>query len=131
MQPIWLPSSATRPDRLECSAEICICEIFGDEASEHDAVVGMGVHPFDDPSVTDDFRKLRLPIDVGQWHDYVAVWTEGDLAFYVDGDQVAHVEQSLAYPVQFMLNIYDFGRASTAAPSTPFAITRFTAYAPI
>jgi hypothetical protein len=127
MVALWMIGYEDTPER---SAEICICEIFGDEANEHDAVVGMGVHPFDDPSITDDFRKLRLPIDVRQWHDYAAVWTERDVAFYVDGDQVAHVEQSPAYAMQFMLNIYDFGRASTAAPSAPFVIERFTAYAP-
>ena len=59
--------SAWRTSRTRC-AEICIFEVFGDvlrvEERGPTAAVGMGVHPFRDPAITDEFAAERVAIDV-------------------------------------------------------------------
>jgi beta-glucanase (GH16 family) len=68
----------------------------------------MGVHPFGDPLLVDDFEAVELPIDVREFHEYAAEWTESQVAFFVDGEHVRTVSQSPAYPLQLMLGIYEF-----------------------
>ena len=60
MVALWLIGFEDAPER---SGEICVCEIFGSEVGPDEALVGMGVHPFGDPSLVDDFARVRLPID--------------------------------------------------------------------
>ncbi len=127
MVALWMIGYEDEPQR---SGEICICEIFGDDVEPDAALIGLGVHPFADPRLVDDFEKVRVPIDVREPHDYAAVWTPDDVTFHVDGEIVKHVDQSPAYPMQFMLGIYDFGRYARDRPSTPFVIDRFRSYAP-
>ncbi len=45
------------------AGEICICEIFGRDIGAGQTVIGMGLHPFSDPTIKDDFGRLPLPID--------------------------------------------------------------------
>jgi hypothetical protein len=68
----------------------------------------MGVHPFGDPGVEDDFEKVAVDVDVTQPHDYAAEWTPGHVAFFVDGAEVKRVDQSPDYPMQLMLSLYAF-----------------------
>ena len=104
-------------DEAERSAEICVCEIFGRDVEPDQARVGMGVHPFGDPEIVDDFAAEPLPIDVRQFHTYAAEWAPERVSFSVDGDHVKTVDQSPAYPMQLMLGIYEFpGDAATAYP---------------
>jgi Glycosyl hydrolases family 16 len=104
MAALWLIGYEDEPER---SAEICVCEIFGRDVEAGRAVVGMGVHPFGDPRIVDDFSKLAVPIDAREFHVYAAEWTPTDVAFLVDGDTVKTVQQSPAYPMQLMLSVYD------------------------
>lgn len=115
MVAFWMIGFEENPNE---SGEICVCEMFGSEASSRSALVGAGIHPFADPNLTDDFEKIRLPINVGETHDYAVVWTPEDVTFYVDGQPIKHSAQSPQYPMQLMLGIYDFGgnRANTAQP---------------
>jgi hypothetical protein len=105
MVALWLIGYEDEPER---SAEICVCEIFGRDVRPDQAAVGMGVHPFGDPKITDDFSKETLPIDAREFHTYAAEWTRDRIAFLVDGELVRTVEQSPAYPMQLMLGIYEF-----------------------
>ena len=68
----------------------------------------MGVHPFGDPTVVDDFAEVPLAIDVRALHEYAARWTPAGVTFFVDGVRVREVLQSPGYPMQFMLGIYAF-----------------------
>jgi hypothetical protein len=43
------------------SAEICVCEIFGRDVTPDRASVGMGVHPFGDPLIVDEFFAETVP----------------------------------------------------------------------
>lgn len=80
------------------------------------------MHPFGDPSITDDFEHVSLPLDAHEFHDYAAEWTPEQVCFFVDEELVREVAQSPAYPMQLMLNIYEFAddpAIASAADSYP------------
>jgi beta-glucanase (GH16 family) len=105
MVALWLIGHDADPER---SGEICVCEIFGRDVDPDQAAVGIGVHPFGDPLLTDDFEAVELPIDAREFHIYAVEWTERQVAFSVDGERVRTMAQSPAYPMQLMLGIYEF-----------------------
>ena len=107
MVALWLIGYGDEPER---SGEICLCEIFGRDVSPHEARVGMGVHPFGDPRIVDEFEQVRVPIDARELHEYAMEWTPEDVTFFVDGERVKHVAQSPDYPLQLMLDVYEFPR---------------------
>jgi hypothetical protein len=130
MVALWMIGYEDRPER---SAEICICEIFGRNVGRKHASIGMGVHPFGDPTVSDDFEEVRLPIDVREFHDYAAEWTHDHVTFFVDGRPVRTVKQAPQYPMQFMLGIYEFRDSTGSSGRYPkrFTIDTFSAYRPV
>jgi hypothetical protein len=115
MAAVWMVGLEQEPGQ---SGEICIFEVFGD-ALEHDppaAAVGMGVHPFRDPALADDFASPRVPIDVSEPHLYAVDWRPGRVDFSVDGRPVRTVRQAPDYPMQMMVAVFDFpGHAAAAA----------------
>jgi beta-glucanase (GH16 family) len=115
MVALWLIGYEDEPVR---SAEICVCEIFGRDVGADRASVGMGVHPFGDPLIVDDFSVETVPIDARDFHVYAAEWTREQVAFFVDGELVKTVGQSPAYPMQLMLGIYEFPAEEGSEPST-------------
>ena len=118
MAAVWMVGLEDEPSR---SAEICIFEVFGDalsiENGEPTAAVGMGVHPFRDPSITDDFAAPRVAIDVTDFHVYAADWRPGQVDFLVDGRHVRTVHQAPDYPMQMMVAVFDFPDKADAAPA--------------
>ena len=46
--------------------------------------VGMGVHPFNDPTIIDEFAAETVGIDARESHSYAAKWTTDAVEFYVD-----------------------------------------------
>ena len=133
MVALWMIGYEDEPKR---SAEICICEIFGRDVGPHQSRVGMGVHPFGDPAITDEFAPATVAIDARGSHDYAMEWTPEGVAFYVDERLIKAVRQSPAYPMQFMLNIYEFAE-NAEFPSVSgrypkiFAVERFRGYRPV
>jgi Glycosyl hydrolases family 16 len=113
MVALWMIGYEDEPGR---SAEICVCEIFGRDVHPEHASVGMGVHPFGDATITDDFSAEELPIDAREFHVYAAEWTPDQVAFLVDGEHVKTVGQSPAYPMQLMLGIYEFAPEGGRGP---------------
>jgi Glycosyl hydrolases family 16 len=135
MVALWMIGYEDEPTR---SAEICVCEIFGRDVAAGHARVGMGVHPFGDPAIRDEFAAETLPIDARQFHVYAGEWTPERVSFSVDGRPVKTVRQSPDYPMQFMLGIYEFpaeaGVDSAAPPGRypkEFVVDYFRAYRPI
>lgn len=129
MVALWMIGYEDEPDR---SAEICVCEIFGRDVGPDHALVGMGVHPFGDPRIVDDFAQERLPIDARELHRYAAAWTPERVVFSVDGDVVRTVDQSPAYPMQLMLGIYEFPQADEPGGPYPkaFVVDSVRGYRP-
>jgi len=95
-------------DVPEHSAEICVMEIFGSEVTDASALVGMGVHPFNDPTITDDFAKVPVEFDARDFHDYAVEWTPGGVRFFIDRELVRSTTQSPDYPMQLMLDVFHF-----------------------
>jgi hypothetical protein len=117
MAAVWMVGLEDEPER---SAEICIFEVFGDaldsDGDRPTAAVGMGVHPFRDPALTDEFAAERLPIDVRAFHVYAADWRPGRVDFLVDGRHVKTVHQAPDYPMQMMVAVFDFPAKAALAP---------------
>ena len=105
MAALWMIGYEDEPER---SAEICVCEIFGRDVGAESAKVGMGVHPFGDPRITDEFAAETVPIDAREFHVYAVEWTPGGVEFYVNGEHIKTLGQSPSYPMQLMLNLYEF-----------------------
>ena len=132
MVALWMIGLEDRPER---SGEICIAEIFGRDVGAHEARIGMGVHPWGDPLLRDEFGAETVAIDAREPHWYAATWTPDAVSFYVDEHLVKVVQQSPAYPMQFMLDIYEF--ADGPEPASPpdrypktFVVERFRGYRP-
>jgi Glycosyl hydrolases family 16 len=133
MVALWMIGYEDAPDR---SAEICICEIFGRNVTADRAGVGMGLHPFGDPRIRDEFSVEEIAMDARDFHVYAAEWTPERVAFFVDDRLVKTVEQSPDYPMQFMLGIYEFpgeGQAPRPASAYPkqFVVDYFRAWRPV
>jgi hypothetical protein len=128
MAAVWMVGLEDEPTRC---AEICIFEVFGD-ALENDgpegptAAVGMGVHPFRDPAISDEFEAVRVAIDVGQFHVYAADWQAGRVDFFIDGRHHKTVHQAPDYPMQMMVALFDFpdkaDPSEQAPPAPAFAV---------
>ena len=113
MASVWMVGLEDEPDRC---GEICVFEVFGEAVEPgRGAAVGMGVHPFRDPALTDDFATPRLELDVAEPHAYAAEWRPGRVDFHVDGAHVRSVDQAPAYPLQMMVAVFDFPAHAQAA----------------
>ncbi|MET0821095.1 MAG: glycoside hydrolase family 16 protein [Aeromicrobium sp.] len=107
MASVWMVGFEDAPERC---GEICVFEIFGDSGSADGATyeVGQGVHPFRDPSLTDDFAAPPRTIDIGEHHVFGAERTRGRTVFSIDGEIVRTVDQAPDYPLQVMIGVFDF-----------------------
>ena len=105
MVALWPIGFEERPD--DCG-EICIAEIFGSEIDDTGGWVGVGVKPQNDPRLREDFEKIRIDGDLTAFHDYAVEWTPERLRFFIDGKWVKTVAQRIDYPVQLMLDLYEF-----------------------
>jgi hypothetical protein len=117
MASVWMVGLEDRPERC---GEICIFEVFGDALAEEDgratAAVGMGIHPFRDPALTDEFEAPPLALDVTEFHVYTADWRPGRVDFMIDGQRVKTVDQAPDYPMQAMVAVFDFPDKADSAP---------------
>jgi hypothetical protein len=128
MVALWMIGYEDEPDR---SAEICVCEIFGRDVGAGQAAVGMGVHPFSDPRIIDEFSAETVFIDAREFHVYAAQWTPERVAFFVDAEQIKTVDQSPSYPMQLMLSIYEFaGEPGTTGYPKQFTVDYVRGYRP-
>lgn len=105
MVALWLIGFESDPAE---SGELCVFEIFGSELAEDRGIVGLGIHPFADPTLHDDFVKVAVDSDLTEWHTYSAEWSPGLSRFYIDDELMHETAQAPAYPLQLMLNIYEF-----------------------
>jgi Glycosyl hydrolases family 16 len=113
MAAVWMVGLETERER---SAEICIFEVFGDTVEAGTAAVGMGVHPFRDPAITDDFAAPRVALDAGEFHVYAADWRPGRVDFLIDGEHIRTVHQAPEYPMQMMVAVFDFPGKAASSP---------------
>ena len=106
MVSLWMVGREEVPER---SAEICVMEAFGDAVVQGESsAVGMGLHPFRDPEVREDFEAVRLPLDLAEFHTYACDWSTDRVDHLVDGALVRRVDGPPRYPLQLMLAVFDF-----------------------
>ncbi|MDJ0756858.1 MAG: glycoside hydrolase family 16 protein [Ardenticatenaceae bacterium] len=106
------------------SAEICICEIKGENVGSQTSRIGYGVHPFNDPHIQDEFYEDLFDIDASYFHVYAVDWMPDRIDFFIDNQKVKTITQTLNYPMQLMLNLYEIPDAlTTASRETPFPKT--------
>lgn len=105
MVALYLIGDEVSPER---SGELCVMEIFGREVGDDHASVGLGIHPWADPGLRDDFVKVRLEGDATEWHDYAVEWMPGRSRFFIDDELVHECAQAPEYPLQLMLTVYEF-----------------------
>lgn len=127
MVALWMIGFEDLPER---SGEICIFEIFGSDVGLNTATTGVGIHPFGDPLLQDEFLKIQLAADVTDFHVYSAEWTPENVRFYFDDQLVARIEQSPDYPMQLMLNIYEFEGTPTPPYPKEFRVDWVRGYRP-
>ena len=114
MASVWMVGIEDEPERC---GEICIFEVFGDALDgRKSAAVGMGIHPFRDPALTEEWDAARQELDVGEFHTYAAEWRPGRVDFLIDGRHVKSAGQSPDYPMQAMVAVFDFPDRADAAP---------------
>jgi hypothetical protein len=112
MAAFWLAGIEDRPER---SGEICVVEVFGTAPQD----IGMGLHRFRDPALTEDWGTVTLPIDVADFHTYAVDWRPDLLLFSVDGKIVKRVDQAPEYPVQLEIAVFDFPEKADLVPGVP------------
>ena len=130
MAAFWLAGIEDRPER---SGEICVAEVFGDAVHAGGAAVGMGLHAFRDPALTEEWATEPLAIDVAEVHTYGVDWRPGAVAIEVDGVVVRRVAQAPDYPMQLMIGVFDFPAKAVDAEPVPvpeLVVERVTASPP-
>lgn len=90
------------------SGEICIAELFGSRSGQNHSTVRLGVKAHHDPRLRTDMVDLVLDLDTTTEHVYAAEWNNRTVRFYVDERHVHTVEQSLTYPLQLMVDLFEF-----------------------
>jgi hypothetical protein len=127
---LWTPSSGLVEARMRASAdpgcllavwlvgleeaspqesgEICIAELFGSAIGANRSQVRLGVKAHHDPRLRTEMIDLMLDLDATEEHAYAAEWDAHRVRFYVDDLLVHTVEQSTSYPLQLMLDLFEF-----------------------
>lgn len=115
------------------SGEIVVFEVFGDQIRDSGSEVRYGVHPWADTTLTDEMIRDVLPIDATEYHIYATEWTPTHIDFYVDNVRRHTIAQSPAYPMQFMLGIYELPGFvyQPEAYRKRFVIDYFRGYQPV
>jgi hypothetical protein len=118
MAAVWMVGLEDEPERC---GEICIFEVFGDAPQ----AVGMGVHPFRDPALSEEWDAPEVAIDVSEHHVYAADWQPGRVDFTIDGEHVKTVNQAPDYPMQMMVAVFDFPDKPGPADHVPLLAVDF------
>ena len=115
MLAFWLVGFEERAP--EQSGEICVAELFGNAMGPHDSGARIGVKAHHDPRLEDDMAEVRLGIDGTTWHTYSAAWTAEEIRFFVDDELVRTVRQRIDYPLQLMVDLFEFPASEVRDPA--------------
>lgn len=126
-------------DVPEHSGEICLYELLGRDAGVAESSVRYGIHPWSDPTLREEFFDERFPVDTTQFHIYAVEWTPTQVDFLIDNVLIRTVQQSPAYPMQFMLGMFELptegGWNGPYDPDAPypktFTVDYVRAYQPV
>ncbi len=103
---IWLVGvEDTSPQE---SGEICVAELFGHAIGAGRSQVRLGLKAHHDPRLSTEMLDVPLDIDATEDHDYAAEWDAHGVRFSVDGALVHTTAQTITYPVQLMVDLFEF-----------------------
>jgi len=105
MLAFWLVGFEESP---EASGEICVAELFGHAIGPERSGVRIGVKAHADPRLFWDMEEVALELDATDWHSYAAEWTPERIRFFVDDQPVRTVHQRMDYPLQLMVDLFEF-----------------------
>lgn len=106
MLAIWLVG--LEESSPEDSGEVCIAELFGNAIGPERSQVRLGVKAHHDPRLRTEMIDLMLDLDATEEHAYAAEWDDRRVRFYVDDVLVHTVEQGMGYPLQLMVDLFEF-----------------------
>jgi hypothetical protein len=92
----------------EDAGEICIGELYGDRIGPGGSSVRTGIKAHSDRRLRDDMADVPLAVDATDWHTYAAAWTAGTTSIYVDDELVRTLDQGMSYPLQLMVDLFEF-----------------------
>lgn len=101
----------------ESSGEICVAELFGNAIEPRRCGVRVGVKAHNDPRLHDDMDEVALELDATDWHTYSAEWTAERIRFFVDDQLVRAVHQRIDYPLQVMVDLFEFPAGTDRDPA--------------
>jgi hypothetical protein len=101
----------------EASGEICVAELFGHAIGRERSHVRVGVKAHHDPRLSTDMTELALDLDATDWHTYGAEWTSERIRFFVDDRLVRVVDQRIDYPMQLMVDLFEFPHGPERDPA--------------
>jgi beta-glucanase (GH16 family) len=101
----------------EQSGEICIAELYGRSVGPSGSSARMGIKAHHDPRLREDMADVALGIDASDWHTYAAAWTADTTQFYVDDLLVRTVHQGTDYPLQLMIDLFEFPPETARDPA--------------
>jgi hypothetical protein len=101
----------------ESSGEICVAELFGKAIGPRRSGVRIGLKAHNDPRLRDDMEELALDLDATAWHSYAAEWTTERIRFFVDDRLVRTVHQRIDYPLQVMVDLFEFPEGTVRDPA--------------
>lgn len=104
-------------DSAEDAGEICMAELFGEARGSVSSRVNAGLKAHGDPRLSTDMATVELEIDTAELHVYRAEWDAHRVRFLVDGVEVRVVEQGLSYPVQLMIDLFEFPVSERREPA--------------
>lgn len=110
MLAIWLVGFEEQSPQQ--SGEICIAELFGNVIGSPPSLVRSGVKAHHDPALTSEVTDISLDIDATDWHTYAAAWDAQQVTLFVDDRWVAGWNQGLDYPLQLMVDLFEFPQSS-------------------
>jgi hypothetical protein len=105
MLAFWLVGFEASPN---ASGEICVAELFGNAIGPERSHVRVGVKAHHDPRLSTDMDELALELDATDWHTYSAEWTSERIRFFIDDRLVRSVHQRIEYPLQLMVDLFEF-----------------------
>jgi hypothetical protein len=101
----------------EESGEICVAELFGDAIGPERSRLRLGVKAHHDPRLRTEVVDLELDLDATEEHSYTADWDGRGVRFFVDEVPVHAVEQSISYPLQLMVDLFEFPTGDERDPA--------------
>lgn len=92
----------------EESGEICVAELFGSAVGRGHSQVRLGVKAHHDPRLRTEVVDLVLDLDATEDHTYATEWDPRGVRFYVDDLPVHTAGQTIDYPLQVMVDLFEF-----------------------